>query len=122
VSTNPPANTSVALDQQIVLKVSGGGTAVPALVGLSQSDAISSLNQAGLHYQIQSVQGPPGTAPGTVWRTTPRQGKAVLPGGSVTVDVEPGSTSPSPSPSSSSSPSPSPSSSASPGLLPGLVP
>jgi serine/threonine-protein kinase len=122
VSTNPPANTSVALDQQIVLKVSGGGTAVPALVGLSQSDAISSLNQAGLAYSIQSVQGPPGTAPGTVWKTTPNQGKAVRPGGTVTVYVEPGSTSPSPSPSSSTSPSPSPSSSASPGLLPRRVP
>ena len=121
VSTNPPANSSVALDQQIVLKVSGGGTAVPAIVGLSQSDAISSLNQAGLAYSIQSVQGPPGTAPGTVWKTTPSQGKAVLPHGNVTVYVEPGTTSPSPSPSSSGSPSPSPSSSPSPGLLPGRV-
>jgi beta-lactam-binding protein with PASTA domain/tRNA A-37 threonylcarbamoyl transferase component Bud32 len=95
VSTNPPANTSVA---------------------------VSSLNQAGLAYSIQSVPGPPGTTPGTVWKTTPTRGKAVLPGGIVTVYVEPGTTSPSPSPSSSSSPSPSPSSSASPGLLPGRVP
>src|ERR1022692_2311605 len=110
VSTNPPANTSVALDQQIVLKVSGGGTAVPAILGLSQNDAIAKLNQARLAYSLQSVQGPPGTAPGTVWKTTPTRGKAVLPGGTVIVYVEPGTTSPSPS------------SSSSPGLLPGRVP
>ncbi len=122
VSTNPPANASAALDQQIVLKVSGGGTAVPALVGLSQNDAISSLNQAGLGVKIQSLQGPPGTAPGTVWKSTPSRGKAVLPGGSVLIYVEPGTTSPSPSPSTSSPPSPSPSSTPSPGLLPGRVP
>ncbi|HUZ54750.1 MAG TPA: Stk1 family PASTA domain-containing Ser/Thr kinase [Streptosporangiaceae bacterium] len=120
VSTNPTAGSSALLSQQIVLKVSGGGTAVPAIVGLSQNDAIAKLNQAGLAYQIQSVSGPPGTQPGTVWKTTPSRGKAVLPSGSVIIYVEPGSTtSPSPSPSSSSpSPSPSPSSSSSPGLLP----
>ena len=121
VSTNPAAGNSVPLSQQIVLKVSGGGTAVPAIVGLSQSAAITKLNQAGLGVRIQSASGPQGTPPGVVWKSTPGQGKAVLPGGSVTIYVEPGTTSPSPSP-SSTSPSPSPSSSASPGLLPGRVP
>ena len=116
VSTNPGAGASVPLTTQIVLNVSGGGVAVPSLAGLTQAEAISRLNSAGLAYQIITQSGPPGTPPGTVWKSSPRHGKAVLPTGSVTIYVQPGSTSPStsptPPPSSSSSPSPSPSSSA----------
>jgi beta-lactam-binding protein with PASTA domain/tRNA A-37 threonylcarbamoyl transferase component Bud32 len=115
VSTNPTAGQTIPLSQQIVLNVSGGGVAVPPLAGLTEGAAIAQLNQAGLFYQISRVPGPPGTLPGTVWKTSPSRGKAVLPGGSVTMYVEPGSTtSPSPPPSSSSSPSPSQSSSPSP--------
>jgi serine/threonine-protein kinase len=118
VSTNPPAGNTVPLTTQIVLNVSGKSTTVPALAGLTQADAITALNQAGLGYQIQTVPGPPGTTPGTVWKSRPGRGHAVLVSGIVTIYVEPGQTSsPSPSPSSSSpsvSPSPSPSSSASP--------
>jgi eukaryotic-like serine/threonine-protein kinase len=116
VSTNPAAGKTVPLSTQIVLNVSGKSTAVPALVGLTRNQATATLNQAGLVYQTQIESGPPGTTPGTVWKSTPRTGKAVLVGGSVTIYVEPGTTSsPTPSPSSSSpTPSPSPSSSASP--------
>ncbi|HEX6934207.1 MAG TPA: Stk1 family PASTA domain-containing Ser/Thr kinase [Streptosporangiaceae bacterium] len=118
VSTNPAAGQQVPLTTQIVLNVSGGGVAVPALAGLSQADAISRLNQAGLAYQIITTPGPPGTTPGTVWKSSPSRGKAVLPTGSVTIYVQPGSTSsPTPTPPPSSSPSPSPSSSSSPGAL-----
>jgi beta-lactam-binding protein with PASTA domain/tRNA A-37 threonylcarbamoyl transferase component Bud32 len=117
ISTNPPAGQTISLATPIVLNVSGGGVAVPVLRGLTQDQAINKLNQLGLNYQIIRVSGPPGTTPGTVWKTSPSRGKPVLPGGSVAVYVEPGSTSsPSPPPSSSSSPSPSPSSSSSPGL------
>jgi serine/threonine-protein kinase len=132
VSTNPAAGKIIPLTQAIVLNVSGGGVAVPPLRGLTQADAIARLNQAGLFVSISKVPGPPGTIPGTVWKTSPSHGKAVLPNGSVTIFVQPGSTSspsPSPSPSSSAStsPSPSPSSSLSPasksrrGVLPGRL-
>jgi eukaryotic-like serine/threonine-protein kinase len=121
VSTNPHAGDTVPLTTQIVLNVSGGGVPVPDLAGLTQAEAISRLNQANLAYQIITASGPPGTTPGTVWKSSPSHGKAVLPTGSVTIYVQPGSTSPpttSPPTSSSSSPSPSPSSSASPGARP----
>jgi beta-lactam-binding protein with PASTA domain/tRNA A-37 threonylcarbamoyl transferase component Bud32 len=120
VSTNPSAGKSLSLTTPIVLNVSGGGVRVPALAGLSESDAISRLNAANLSYNILHESGPPGTTPGTVWKSSPSRGKAVLPTGSVTIFVEPGTTSsPSPSPSSGSpSPSPSPSSSSSPATLP----
>jgi serine/threonine-protein kinase len=118
VNTNPPAGQQVPLTTQIVLRVSGKSTTVPSLVGLTQNDAQAALNQANLVYSIQTVPGPPGTTPGTVWKSTPHRGKAILVGGSVTIFVEPQPSSPSPSPSPSSStspsPSPSPSSSASP--------
>jgi len=115
ISTNPSAGATIPLTQQIVLNVSGGGVAVPELSGLAAGDAESQLRQAGLFYSVVHTPGPPGTLPGTVWKTSPSHGKAVLPGGSVTIYVEPvSSTSPSPSPSSSSSPSPSDSGSPSP--------
>ncbi|HEX2322472.1 MAG TPA: Stk1 family PASTA domain-containing Ser/Thr kinase [Streptosporangiaceae bacterium] len=116
VSTNPPVGKTVPLTTQIVLNVSGKSTSVPALIGLTRNQATATLNQAGLVYQTSIEPGPPGTTPGTVWKSTPSSGKAVLVGGSVTIYVEPGTTSsPTPSPTSSSpSASPSPSSSATP--------
>src|SRR5262245_24063079 len=115
VSTNPAAGQTVSLSQPIVLNVSGGGVAVPPLAGLAEADAVSQLNHLQLAYNIITASGPPGTLPGTVWKTSPSRGKAVLPNGSVTIYVEPGSTS---SPPTSTSPPPSPSSSPSPSSTP----
>ena len=123
IKTTPPAGSQQPLSTQIVLTVSGGGVAVPALFGLTEADAIAQLNAAHLAYSIQTAPGPPGTAPGTVWKSVPGHGHAVLPNGSVTIYVEPGSassspptspppSSPPPSPSTSPSPNPSPSASA----------
>jgi len=114
VRTDPRRGTTVKLNTLITLKVSGGGVAVPTLVELSQNDAINKLNNAGLAYHIITQQGPLGTPPGMVWKTTPKAGVAVLPHGTVTIYVSP-QASPSPSPSSPSpTPSPSPSTSSSP--------
>ncbi len=93
VSTNPTAGATEPLTTPIVLNVSGGGVAVPALAGLSESDAISRLNAANLAHNILDESGPPGTTPGTVWKSSPSRGKAVLPTASVTIYVEPGTTS-----------------------------
>jgi len=116
VSTNPAAGSNISLSTPIVLKVSGGGVPVPALVGLPLREAENELNQAGLSYQIDRTPGPLGSIPGTVYQTSPSRGKPVLPGGTVILYVEPGQTSsPTPPPSSSSSPTPSSSASPSPG-------
>jgi eukaryotic-like serine/threonine-protein kinase len=116
VSSKPSAGKTISLTTPIVLKVSGGGVPVPALVGLPLREAENELNQAGLSYQIDRTPGPLGSIPGTVYQTSPSRGKPVLPGGTVILYVEPGQTSsPTPPPSSSSSPTPSSSASPSPG-------
>ncbi len=122
VSTNPAAGASEPVTTQIVLNVAGDSVAVPALAGLTQAEAVSKLNDAGLTYQIITSSGPAGTTPGTVWKSSPSHGKAVLKTTPVIIYVQPGSTSspsPPPSPSTSPSPSPSPSTSSSPTALPG---
>src|SRR5262245_19156711 len=125
-STNPQPGATIPLSTQIVLNVAGRSVAVPALAGLPLDEAEATLNEASLGYPIQRVPGPPGTLPGTVWKSSPRHGKAVLVGGVVTLFVEPGSTSsPTPPPSSSPTPTtsptptptPSPSGTSSPGGL-----
>jgi eukaryotic-like serine/threonine-protein kinase len=110
VSTSPAVGTSLALGQTITLNVSGGGVRVPSVLGLPVGQAEAALAGKQLTYSvINNQQGPPGTVPGTVWQTTPGSGKVVLPGSSITLYVQPGSsTSPSPTP-ASSSPSPTPS-------------
>ncbi|HKR67334.1 MAG TPA: Stk1 family PASTA domain-containing Ser/Thr kinase [Streptosporangiaceae bacterium] len=129
VSTNPTAGKTIPLSTPITLNVAGRSVAVPALAGLTLDDATAALNNVGLAPSVVKTPGPPGTLPGTVWRSAPRHGRPVLAGGIVTIYVQPGSTS-SPSPTSSSpspttsptpTPSPSPSSSVTPGgLLPQL--
>jgi serine/threonine-protein kinase len=113
VRTDPPKGTTVKTSTPITLKVSGGGVAVPNVVGQSQSDAQNTLTNAGLFYRIITQQGPPGTPPGMVWKTTPKAGVAVLPHGSVTIyvspQVSPTPSSSSPSPTTSPSPTGSPS-------------
>src|SRR6266699_3847777 len=115
-SSNPPPGKTWPLNQPIVLKISGGGVAVPALVGLSESDATAKLKQLGLFYQTNTSPGPLGTPPDMMWKSTPTPGKAVLPHGSVIIYVQPPAattppppTSPPPSPSTTPSPSATPS-------------
>lgn len=117
IDTSPPRGTQVPFDQQITLNISGGGVTVPSLVGLTQAQAEAKLAALNLTAAVVTAPGPPGTPPGTVWSSTPAVGKLVLPGGTVSIQVEatPSSTAttPSSSPSSSAtSPSPSASSSA----------
>jgi serine/threonine protein kinase/beta-lactam-binding protein with PASTA domain len=113
VSTTPAIGTSQQLNTPITLNLSGGGVKVPYLLGLTKSQAETTLAALGLGMIQVPLQGPPGAQPGTVWKTKPGLDKVVLPGSSVYVYLEPGSP-PSPSPSPSSTPSPSPSSSPSP--------
>jgi len=114
VRTRPPKGKVEPLNTPIVLLVSGGGVKVPQLVGISESEAIGRLARAGLFPHVITRQGPLGTPPSIVWKSTPGAGKVLLPNRSVTIYVSP---QPSPTP-TSTSPSPSPSSTPSPTTTP----
>src|SRR5262249_46484409 len=109
--TRRPTGKAAPRNTPIVLLVSGGGVKVPQLVGISESEAIGRLTRARLFPHVITRQGPLGTPPSIVWKSTPVAGKVLLPNASVTIYVSPQAsptpTSTSPSPSTSSSPSPS---------------
>ncbi len=113
VSTTPPYGTTAAPGTQVTLEVSGGGVAVPYVVGTPKNQAVQTIQGQNLQTSVIAQTPPVGTpyGPGMVWKLSPAPGKIVLPGSTVNVYVVPGSPTPSPSP---STPSPSPSSSPSP--------
>ena len=78
VTTSPAAGQTVSLRTQIILNVAGDSVAVPPVAGQTETDAISTLNNAGLAYQIIHESGPAGTTPGTVWKTSPGDRKSVV--------------------------------------------
>jgi serine/threonine-protein kinase len=122
VKTDPPAGQSASVNQQITLIPSAGGVPVPNVVGMPLHQAENTLLTDQLTYQVVRQADPSGaTSPGYVWQTTPAYQKVVQSGSTVTLYVQPGSSSPSPNP-SSSSPSPSPSSSSTSSPPPGAVP
>ncbi len=111
VGTTPAYGRSVSPTTQIVLRVSEGGVRVPFLLSDTRSQAEATLGSVNLGAIFVTNQAPPAGsnfAPGTVWKTSPGQGKLVAANSAVTVYLTPGSPSPSPS-SSSPSPSTSPS-------------
>jgi predicted Ser/Thr protein kinase len=60
---------------------------VPDVMGLSQTDAIARLQDAGLTWRVVVGQGPDGVDPGTVFDVTPPGGTQVARGSSVTLSV-----------------------------------
>ena len=119
VRQKPAPKTKLAKGSTVTIFVSGGGTKVPGVVGESQADATSQLENDGFHVNPVKQNPPSGDdfSPGTVWQTNPSPGTVLTPGSTVTISVVPAQTaSPSPSPSMSPSPSPSDSSSPPPGL------
>jgi serine/threonine-protein kinase len=109
ISTNPPAGTKVTPSTPIVLTLSGGGVRVPIVTGEQASNAEAALRGDGLVPNVVMRASPGGATPGTVWNTSPGADKVVLSNTTVTLYVEPGSTTPSSTPSPSGSPSTSPS-------------
>jgi beta-lactam-binding protein with PASTA domain len=115
VNQTPKGGTAAAKGSTVTIYVSGGGTAVPAVVGQSQAAATTALENEGFNVntQILSGAGSSGFNPGQVWKTNPAAGTMVAQGGSVTIFVVPQATTPpttppTPTPSPTSSPSPSP--------------
>ena len=107
VRQDPGAGSKVAKNSLITIFVSGGGTKVPGVVGESQAEATSQLENDGFTVNTQTEPGPGGFSPGTVFKTSPSAGTVLAPGSSVTIFVAQEQTS-SPTPSPSPSPSPSP--------------
>jgi serine/threonine-protein kinase len=112
VKQSPKSGVKAAKGSTVTIFVSGGGAKVPPVVGESQEDATSALENAGFGVNPITKSPPSGNfAPGTVWKTSPSPGTVVPPNSSVNIYIVPQQSSPSPSPSMSPSPSPSPSSS-----------
>jgi beta-lactam-binding protein with PASTA domain/tRNA A-37 threonylcarbamoyl transferase component Bud32 len=94
---NPQGNTQAPQGATVTLYVSGSVTVPNNLIGLSQNSATQALQADGFKVSVNTVAGPAGTNPGTVWNVSPQGGTAVAPGSTVTIFVQPQAASPSPS-------------------------
>jgi serine/threonine-protein kinase len=112
ISQSPGANSLVAHGTTVTIVVSGGGKAVPGVIGETETQAQADLGNAGFGVtQATCSASQAGQfAPGTVCMTSPMAGSVVAAGSSVTIFVvaqptpSPTTPSPTPNPSSSSSP------------------
>jgi len=102
VSQNPAGDTQVAPGSKVTIYVSGAAS-VPNVVGLSEQSAQTSLQSAGFKVNVQTVAGPAGTTPGSVWQQNPAANATAAPGTNVNILVQPAAT-PSPSPTPTPSP------------------
>ena len=88
VSQSPASGTSLPSGSNVTIKVSGGTTTVPNVIGLSSASATEILQSAGFNVQIETGSGPTGTTPGTVFAQSPEANTAAAPGATVTIFVE----------------------------------
>ena len=86
VRQDPAASSKVAKGSVITIFVSGGGTKVPGVVGESQAEATSQLENDGFTVNTQT-EAADGFSPGTVFKTSPSAGTVLAPGSSVTIFV-----------------------------------
>ncbi|HZR54998.1 MAG TPA: Stk1 family PASTA domain-containing Ser/Thr kinase [Streptosporangiaceae bacterium] len=100
---SPSANTQATQGSTVTIYVSGSVQVPNNLVGTSQDAATQALKADGFKVNVNTVAGPAGTSPGTVWNVSPQGGTTVAPGSTVTIFVQPNA---SPSPPSPSSPNP----------------
>jgi eukaryotic-like serine/threonine-protein kinase len=117
VRQSPGPNTPAAKGSTVTIYVSGGGTPVPGVIGDTQNQAMSALENDGFTVNPITDSGPPGFTPGTVWKQVPGPQSVAPQGSQITIYIaaQPVTSTPSPtvspSPSPSSSPSPNPSAS-----------
>jgi serine/threonine-protein kinase len=115
VKQSPAGGTKVGPNSTVTIYVSSGGNQVPNVIGDTQAQATTRLQNDGFVVTAVTAQPPSGSgvAPGHVFATSPPTGKLEPHGATVTIYIAAApSTSPSPSatPSPTASPSPSPSS------------
>jgi beta-lactam-binding protein with PASTA domain len=101
LSQSPNGGQRAAPGTQVQLTVSEGGSSVPDVIGMTQANATTTLQGAGFTVTPVTGNAPPGTAPGTVYQTSPNPNALAAPGATITIFVAPGSTSTSPPPSTS---------------------
>ncbi len=107
VRQSPQAGSMLYPQDIVTIWVSGGGVAVPNVVGDPVSTARQILRNAGFTVQVNTVAGPPGSLPGLVFHQSPSAGTSLPPGSTVVIYVA-AAASPSPTPSSTPSPTASP--------------
>ena len=103
VNQNPAPGTQVPPGSKVTIFVSGAAS-VPNVVGLPQASAEASLQSSGFKVTVETVPGPEGTAPGTVWQQTPKANTTEAQGTTVQILVQPAAATPSGSPSAPASP------------------
>jgi eukaryotic-like serine/threonine-protein kinase len=107
VNQSPVGGTSVAAGSKVTIFVSGG-TAVPNVVGVPASSAVTLLQNEGFKVNQITTAGPAGTTPGNVWQQSPNANTPEPSGSTVNIYIQPAAATPSPTPSSpSSTPTPS---------------
>jgi serine/threonine-protein kinase len=111
VHQNPVAGSQLPKGSTVTIFVSGGGTRIPQVVGETQAQATTDLENNGFGVNTVTAA-PPGSGflPGSVWKTSPEPGSVLPPNSTVTIFVVPQPTQ-SPTPTQSQSPSPNPTSS-----------
>ena len=113
IRQNPQGGAQVAKGSTVTIVVSGGGTKVPGVVGLSQADATTQLRNDGFLVTAVpcSSSDSAGFSAGTVCKTSPGAGTSVPPNSTVTIYVVQQSTpTPTPTPTpTKTTPSPPPS-------------
>jgi eukaryotic-like serine/threonine-protein kinase len=110
VRQSPGANTPATKGSTVTIWVSGGGTLVPGVIGDSQTQATSTLENDGFTVNAITNSGPPGFTPGTVWKMSPGPGTTQPQGSQITIYIaaQPVTSTPSPTPSPTATTSPSP--------------
>ena len=103
VNQNPAPGTQVPPGSKVTIFVSAAAS-VPNVVGLSQASAEASLQSSGFKVTVDTVPGPAGTQPGSVWQQTPKATTTAAQGTTVTILVQPAAATPSGSPSAPASP------------------
>jgi eukaryotic-like serine/threonine-protein kinase len=87
VSQSPAAGNQLAPGSTVTLRVSAGGVRVPNVVGQTQAEATSELENAGLVVQATTVTAPSGFTAGAVVSTNPAATKVVAKGSTVVISV-----------------------------------
>jgi serine/threonine-protein kinase len=113
VRQSPQAGTLRLPGTTVTIYVSGGGSAVPNVVGDPAATAQQILQSQGFIVQVNTVAGPAGALPGLVFHQSPAAGQNLAPGATVVIFVaaqpSPTPTTPTPTP-TTPTPTPSPTS------------
>ncbi len=111
VRQSPQAGTLRLPGTTVTIYVSGGGSAVPNVVGDPAATAQQILQSQGFNVQVNTVAGPAGALPGLVFHQSPAAGQNLAPGATVVIFVaaqpSPTPTTPTPTP-TTPTPTPSP--------------